>query len=195
MAKKTFKRHYVEFRSPGTLYAEESSRPIEAWDTAKACELAKGITERHGAKPFAFKFITMLEADPIDDGEGGTLQVQSRRVAESGTYFIGGTILSIDDVIRRNEPSVRRGGTKPTSGDDGILIENMRRNDWPYAIEIVNVYRSTWPFLESDLVVDPATGEVIERGDTDDRKAYRKRKIAEHRAEMDREYGHLVQKA
>lgn len=45
------KAHFVHFRSPGTFFAEESTRPIESWDTDKAVEMAREIKERHGARP------------------------------------------------------------------------------------------------------------------------------------------------
>ena len=179
----TYKKHYVEFTSPGTMFAESSRRPIEAWDVTKACEMARDVTERHGAKPFAFHFITMLEANPVDDGTGGTMKVQAKELAKSCVHHLGGRLITVDEVKALNDPSKR------------ILISNMEGNDFPIVIENTNSYRSTQPFNESDVVVDPATGEVIERGDAPVHVAYRKRKIAEHRAEMDRLYPQFAEKA
>jgi hypothetical protein len=50
------RKHYVTFYSPGTFVSESSTLSIEDWDTAKAVEMAKNIQERHGAKPYGFRW-------------------------------------------------------------------------------------------------------------------------------------------
>ena len=41
------KAHFVTFSSPGTFVHEETTKPIGSWDTEKAIEMAREITERH----------------------------------------------------------------------------------------------------------------------------------------------------
>lgn len=167
------RQHKVRFLSPGTFVSEESVRVIDAWDVAVAVKMANEITERHGAKPYGFRFETYIVADPVDDGEGGTLEVLPKRVELSGTYFLGGDVLSIDQIEARNDSAER------------ILLNNMRCNNWPYVVDNCNSYRSVHPFEESDVVVD-LMGVTIIKGNDPVRVEYRRRKIAERRAELER---------
>ena len=66
--------------------------------------MADDIVERYGAKPFGFRLSTRLETDEgVDDGRGGVLDVQPKKIAESGTYFLGGDVLTYDDFVRRDD--------------------------------------------------------------------------------------------
>lgn len=166
------RQHFVTFYSPGTLFAESSDKPISAWDTAEACRLAAGIVERYGATPYAFRFETRIVADPIPDGEGGALVVQQKKVTESGRHYLGGKVRSFDDV--------------PDTKENGVLRDNMRSNRWWYVVSGVAKWAWTQPLEAEDVVVDPGTGEIVERGDQKDRVEYRKRKDAEREAELAR---------
>lgn len=170
---KTKRQHKAVFYSPGTFFNEESERPIESWDKAKAVKMARDVVERYGARPYAFRFVTVIVADPIDDGEGGTLNVLPRTVDQSGLHFLGGKVLSFDDLKRRNDPK------------ENILRSNMEGNGWWFVVENTNSWKSVQPFDIEDVVVDPNTGEVIERGDEAKRVAYRALKTEERKAEME----------
>lgn len=151
--------HRVIFYSPGTFVSEQSSREIASWDTATACEMASGITERYGARPYAFAFVTHVTAPDVPDGQGGTLKVQPRETARSGMHFIDGKVLTVEDIEARHDPK------------DSILLSNMR-GSFPIVVETVNGYRSTHPFEERDITVN-VSGAIVERGDTAERIAYR----------------------
>lgn len=155
------RKHYVTFLSPGTFVAEQSTRPIDQWDTGLAVEMSTTIVERYNARPYAFFFSTQLTAPPIPDGEGGMLRVKPKTVSRSPLHFLGGTVLTLDDVKSRG------------NARDSILIDNMR---WscPIVVENTNGFRSVNDFREMDVVVD-ARGAVVERGDTPERVAYRAR--------------------
>jgi hypothetical protein len=105
----------------------------------------------------------------VPDGEGGTLQVQSKTVATSGRYFLGGTIEDYDAVCERDAP------------DEVILRSNMRCNGWWCVVINCNSFKAVQPFEKTDVVVDE-DGRVTERGDTPERIEYRKRKTAERDA-------------
>jgi len=51
------KKHFVTFCSPGSFVSEETTKPIESWDTEKAIILSKEITERYNSKPYGFYFL------------------------------------------------------------------------------------------------------------------------------------------
>ena len=56
-------------------------------------------------------------------------------------YFLGGKILTLQDVIDRNDP------------EDRILISNMRGNKWDRVIVNDNSWRITQPLEEGDVVL------------------------------------------
>lgn len=166
------REHRVTFDSPGSFFAESRTLPIESWSPALAVALADGIVERYGAKPYGFRFSTLLTADPVPDGEGGTLKVEPKEVAQSGTHFLGGEVLTFDQLVARDDPK------------ESILRSNMQSNDWPLVLENNNPWRSVQPFPEDACVVD-AAGEVIIRGDAPEYRAYREQKAAEWKAELE----------
>lgn len=155
------RKHFVTFLSPGTFVSETTAKPIDAWDPVQAVKMAEAIVERHGARPYGFYFATFLVADPIPDGEGGTLDVQAKEVERSGVYHLGGKVESFDEVVARNDPK------------EETLRQNMDWNDYAYVCTTTNSYKHTAIFDEKDVVVD-ATGQITERGDSPERMAYRK---------------------
>jgi hypothetical protein len=155
------RKHYITFFSPGTFFSESSTKPIDAWDPVVAVKMAEQITERYNATPYGFQFSTRLEASPVPDGEGGELKVESKVVEKSGMYFLGGTVLSVEDIERRG-------------GNNEILLSNMRGNGHLFVVETIARWTSTHPLEEKDVVVD-SSGRIVERGDTPDRVAARKK--------------------
>lgn len=155
----TARIHTVTFLSPGTFVSEETTRPIGSWDAAAASEMAAGIVERHGARPYAFYFSTLLTARDVPDGMGGLLRVEPRVLERSGLHFLGGEVLTLAEVEERNDPA------------EETLRSNMRWN-WPIVCETKNGFRHIAPFSEKDMVVD-ASGQITQRGDVESRIAYR----------------------
>ena len=155
-------KHYVDFYSPGTFFDERSSQPIGAFgDVGAAIEMAKSVEERYSAKPYGFRFGTYLEADPIPDERGGTLQVEPKRIAQSGTYFINGRLRKYDEVVADNDPK------------ESILRSNMRCNQMCIVVETRNSWKHTTSFDENDFVVNDAGG-IVQRGNDPELVAYRK---------------------
>jgi hypothetical protein len=156
--------HHVTFLSPGTFVSEQTTKPIDSWNVAVATEMATNIVERYDARPYAFYFTTKITADDVPDDSGGFLQVQPRETERSGRHFLNGNVLTLDDVQRRGDKN------------DSILVINMRNNQ-PIICETSNGYRHTAPFENGDVVVN-ASGDVVERGDTPERIAYRAKMLA-----------------
>src|SRR5580765_847001 len=100
-------QNFVTFYSPGTLFPEETTKPIDSWDVDKAIEMARTITERHSAKPYGFRFITRGR---------GERDLDSKVTNTSGVYYLGGKVLTLADVEARNDPK------------EEILRNNMRFN-------------------------------------------------------------------
>lgn len=126
-------KHFVTFFSPGTFVHEETTKPIDSWDVETANDMAKGIKERHGATPFAFQFSTRARADD---------ELDSRTVERSPTYYLGGTVLSLQDVKDRGDPK------------DRILISNMEGNGWDHVIENRNSWKIVQPLNKDDVVLE-----------------------------------------
>lgn len=140
------RKHYVEFYSPGTFIAESSTKPIAEWDVAEACRMAADITERHGARPYGFRFLTRLVAGPVPDGEGGLMNVEPKEVARSGMHYINGRLFTLDDI--------------PDDAEHSILRGNMKSNGFERVVETRNGYRWTQPFESGDKIV--RDGKVVE---------------------------------
>jgi len=134
--------------SPGTFCAEQTTRQIESWSTKLAVQMAHEIVERHRARPYGFRFETRIVAEPVPDGEGGTLRVEPKTVEKSGIYFLDGIIETLADVEARSTPK------------DRILIENMRCNHYDRIVTTRNGYSWCQPFNDGDHVVNSQTGEV-----------------------------------
>ncbi len=142
--KTTMKRNFVEFYSPGTLVSEVTRRPIESWDVGLAQEMAHEIVERHGATPFAFRFITRGRS---------SRDLDSRDIDKSRTYFLGGKIETLEEVEERNDP------------DEKILRHNMRGNGYDKILVNTNSWKATQPFEKDDVVLDwtPQTKDTQEK--------------------------------
>ncbi len=154
------RKHYVTFYSPGTFFPEESTKPISKWDTTEAVHLSKTIIERYNALPHSFRFRTMLEAEPVPDGEGGELQVAPKEAESSGLYYLGGVLRDYDEVKQKNDDKEK------------ILLSNMKCNRMWVIIENTNSWRFTGEFSENDCIVDEQ-GKVVKRGDSPDLVHYR----------------------
>lgn len=134
--------HRVTFFSPGTIVAESTTKDIGEWNPVEAVKMAASVEERHGAIPYGFHFETLLTADPVDDGEGGKLEIQPKVVETSGMYYINGKVESLEEVEARNSP------------DERILRSNMRCNDYTHIVKTTNGYSWTQPLNPGDKVVN-----------------------------------------
>lgn len=126
-------KHFVEFYSPGTFFAETSEKPIEAWDVSAAEGMARGIKERHGAIPYAFRFLTKTRTDE---------DLDSKETARSPYYFLGGTVETLEQVKAR------------ATEKDRILVSNMEYNGYARIVTNNNSWRWTQPLRDEDIVLD-----------------------------------------
>lgn len=130
---KTVKKHFVTFYSPGTFMAEQTSRPIDGWDVDAAVAMARSIIERHGARPYGFRFSTRSR---------GPEDLDSKETATSGMYYLGGRIETIAQIRKRADPKER------------ILLSNMEGNGWKRVLVNDNSWRWTQPLERGDTVLD-----------------------------------------
>jgi hypothetical protein len=126
-------KHFVRFYSPGTFVAEMTDQEIGSWDVEAAVVRAAAVTERYGATPFSFQFLTRERG--IDDFD-------SREIARSPTYYLGGTIWTLADLKAKNDP------------EDTILIRNMEINQWDRVIINTNSWQWIQPFRETDILLE-----------------------------------------
>lgn len=152
------RKNYVTFLSPGTFTSESTTKEVPEIHPPLAARMAREIAERHGAKPYGFIFEERIVHDPIPDGIGGTLNVQSKTLLSTGIYFLTGTVRRYDEI--------------PETKDTHILRANMRGNDWPLVIENTNSYRTTMVYESKDCVVD-VDGNVIDCGGYPEREKER----------------------
>lgn len=127
------KQHFVTFFSPGTFFAEDTTKPIDAWDVEKAMEMARSITERYSAKPFGFRFTTRSRRDE---------ELDSKVTAISPMYFLGGTVETLEQVKAR------------ATDEDRILVSNMECNGYKRIITNNNSWRWTQPLDDDDVVLE-----------------------------------------
>lgn len=126
-------KHFVMFYSPGTFIAETTELPIDEWDVDVAVEMARSVTERHGSRPYGFKFITRAR---------GEEDLDSRVVKTSGMYFLGGRVETLEEIEARNDPSER------------ILRTNMHNNGVKRIVINENSYKWTQPLRDGDVVLN-----------------------------------------
>ena len=124
--------HFITFFSPGTFSPEETTKPIERWDPDLGREMARDITERHGATPFCFYFTTRGR---------GPEDLDSKKLKESPRYFFNGEIRTLDDVAT-NE------------GEDSVLYWNMENNRYDRIFTTTSGWRWSTPLNEDDIVLD-----------------------------------------
>ena len=91
----TISKHFVTFLSPGSFVAEDTTREIASWDVDEAVVMARGVTERHGATPYGFRFSTRSR---------GPDDLDSRVTARSGLYWLGGTVNTLAELEAENDP-------------------------------------------------------------------------------------------
>jgi hypothetical protein len=127
------KKHFVTFYSPGTFMAETTTEEIHAWDINEAIKMSKNIKERYGATPYGFVFSTRERKDN---------ELDSKEIATSGTYFLGGKVYTLAEVKANNDPN------------EQILIKNMECNGWDKIITNNNSWKWTQPLKENDVVLD-----------------------------------------
>ena len=127
------KKHFVTFLSPGTLFSEQTTKEIASWDIDAAVEMSRHIIERYNAKPYGFVFTTR-EREPDD--------FDSQETGRSGTYFLGGDVLTLEQVKARNDP------------DDTTLIWNMEINGFEKVVVSCTPWKSTHPLYEGDVVLE-----------------------------------------
>ena len=130
--KKPMVRHFVEFLSPGTFVSESTVKPIYSWDVEKAKRMARQVTERYGATPYGFRFITRERREE---------ELDSKVTKTSGTYYLGGVIQTLEEIKERHDPK------------DSILIANMESNHWDRVIVNTNSWKVTQPFTEKDTLL------------------------------------------
>ena len=123
-------KHFITFYSPGTIVAEQTIKEVDSWSPEAGRAMMADIVERHGATPYGFRFTTRR-----NDGE-----LDSREVARSAMYYVGGKVETREEIEARNLP------------DEDILRFNLRAN----SIERVWVSTKGWKTtqaLDADDVV------------------------------------------
>ena len=127
------KKHFVTFYSPGTFVSETTEEPITSWDIDIAVEMSTKILERYEARPYGFRFSTR---------ERGQKDLDSKVTKTSNLYYLGGDILTLEQVKARKDPK------------DKILISNMECNHLDKIIENRNSWLFTGALEKNDVVID-----------------------------------------
>jgi hypothetical protein len=125
-------KHFVTFVSPGTFVPETTTKEIDSWDIDKAMEMARNVTERYDATPYSFHFTTRR-----NDGE-----LDSKQTARSCNYFLGGKVLTLEQVKARKDDS------------DRTLIQNMESNGIARIVDNRNSFRAALPIGDDDVVLE-----------------------------------------
>jgi hypothetical protein len=126
------KRHFVVFYSPGTLFAEQSERPVASWDIEAAKKMARDIKARHGATPYGFRFVTRGRTDE---------ELDSRTIKHSPMYFLGGKVKTLKQLKAENSPQNKQ------------LISNMEFNRYNRVVTNDNSWRWTQQLEKGDVVL------------------------------------------
>ena len=123
---------FVTFYSLGHLFPHKVTMTIDCWNVDLALEMLPTLAEKQRARIYGFYFSTRRR---------GPEELDSSIVSESAIYYLNGTIRTLEELERRNDPSA------------AILRENMRRNGYTKIVESkIGGYQRT-SFLEKDDVV------------------------------------------
>lgn len=138
----------VIYYSPGTFCSEENYVSVERFNLPEIVEKAKCIVQRHGATPYGFVLTKHVTGEdvPVD---GHILKLQSKEVFRSGTFYITGSIMKLQDI--------------PDTNETRTLRFNMEINGFQAAIENNNSYRFTGAFSKNDFVVN-WNGKIVVSG-------------------------------
>ncbi|MDJ0921080.1 MAG: hypothetical protein QNI84_08120 [Henriciella sp.] len=126
-------QHYVEFLSPGTFMSESSKREIASWDTAEAIRMMSGIVERHGTRPYGFRFSTRAR-DPND--------LDSREVARSHFYYVNCDVLTAEEVLAE------------TNAENRIMRANVENNGYKRIARTRTGWLGHFPMNDADEVIE-----------------------------------------
>lgn len=129
-------KHFVTFYSPGTLFAETTTKPIDSWDVDTAVAMSKDIVERYNARPYGFRFST--------HGRGKD-DLDSRELKSSRMYYIGGKVETLKEIEARNDPM------------EEILRSNMRCNGWKKIVRSTSGWAWSQPLERGDTVLPTPT--------------------------------------
>jgi len=122
------RKTYVEFKFAGIMFADVMTREVTERDPDKV-EIPDGA--------FAFTFYDQLQG-VVKDGDQ-EIPVSSGPVNRSkGVYYIGGQILTKDEVIAQVP-------------DSDTLVRNMEGNDWDRVIK--TPIGNFQPFEDGDILI------------------------------------------
>lgn len=126
-------KHFVTFFSPGTFMPEQDTKEVASWEVDEAVKMAGAIFERHGARPYAFRFYTSQRGE--EDFEPSTTK-------RSNLYYLGGHLETLAEVEARADPK------------EEILLSNMRINGVAQIIVNNNSWRFAGAFGDDDILLD-----------------------------------------
>ncbi len=126
-------RNFVTFYSPGTMIAEQTTQPIDAWDVEEAIRRARSVVERHSSRPYGFQFTTRSRGD--DELDSGV-------TARSPMYYLGGRVVTREEIETRNDPN------------EETLRYNLRVGGYNRVVVNENSWRWTMPLRADDVVLD-----------------------------------------
>lgn len=99
---------YVVYKHPGSLFCEESVKPVDVRNPQQ---------QANDAPDGAFAFFYFDEVTIIVDVEGERIETSSGRRNITGIYYINAELMTSDDVAA-------------LPGDRSTLLRNMRCNGW-----------------------------------------------------------------
>ena len=143
------KQKYVTFYSPGSFVSESSTKKISKFDTKLAAKMAKTVEERHGAKPYGFIFHEQEEGN-LTTGKR-RFKIEPKETYKSGTYFLGGKILTLESI--------------PDIEQNSILKSNIKNNGYKAVVENTNSWKITLPFTENDVLLNKDGNFICEGKD------------------------------
>jgi len=125
-------KHFVEFFSPGTLWSETTIQPVDNWDVVEATRMSRTVVERHGARPYCFRFITR---------ERTKEELDSKITNKSPFYYIDCVVETLEDIEQRNDPN------------EDILRSNMRNNNIERIARPKTGWSGAYPVGKDDVVL------------------------------------------
>lgn len=114
------------------MVAETTRQEVASWNVDKALKMSEEIKERHGARPYGFRFTTMKR---------GLRDFEPKEIARSGMYYVNCKVQTLEEIEKTHNPA------------ESTLLQNMKTNGWDKIVIAKSGWAWSQPLRDTDIVL------------------------------------------